>query len=806
MKLLKSLGFLLMVSLLAACGGGGGSAGTPIVGGPGANPTAAELVIVLSANTVASSGQETVTATVTALDASRNAVAGVPVAFAVNANGIVTPSGTSTNAQGVITATVGIGSDTSARAITVTATSGALTRTATLTVLAQGTTGAPSIDMVLSSTSVSAATPATATTTLRDTNGRPVAGQVVTFSVVRGIAITNVGTALTDGAGTAAVVLSPRNASSAGADELVASASIAGTVVSVTRGFQVQATNVSIEGFTSAVSSLSAYGQTALTVTLRGASVGAPVQLGVTSACASQNKAAVSPETFTATTASVTLQYRDLGCGAVQTADQLQVTIAGTAISRALSLPLSAPTVSSVAFIQAQPETIFLRGSGFAESSTVTFEVRDAAGNPLPNRNVVARLLTLTGGVTMEGGTADVVRTSDARGRVALRVNSGTLPTPVRISATLEGTAISTVSSNLSVAIGLPSQLNFSLSQGAINIEGYNIDGTTNTYQVIAADRSGNPVPSGTSINYVTEGGQVEAVRQIAIVNGIARTVANFVSSEPRPLDGRVTVTAYALGEESFLDLNGNNVYDLGEPYQDLGNIFRDRLFDGLYDGTADEIVPLAVNNANACTPPGDPLMRLDPSIPSQPSTCDGRWSGAGQVYVRRSVETVLSTSAARPLWADTRNLTSSCQKLTLQIGPQPTSIAVFTRVAGDTYYGGRVGTMALIAADANPGRADPVTGRFDPANGYNFPRLNPMARGTTISAATTTGMRASVGGSPVANSSEATAAAVTYEFVDPLVSSGVVTVSFTSPGGLTTSYSINVIAGARPAEVGTCP
>jgi hypothetical protein len=119
------------------------------------------------------------------------------------------------------------------------------------------------------------------------------------------------------------------------------------------------------------------------------------------------------------------------------------------------------------------------------------------------------RLLTLTGGVLMEGGTADVVRASDALGRVTVRVNSGTLPTPVRVSATIVGSAITTVSSNLSVAVGLPSQINFSLSQGIRNIEGYNIDGTPNTYQIIAADRSGNPIPEGTSINFVAEGGQV---------------------------------------------------------------------------------------------------------------------------------------------------------------------------------------------------------------------------------------------------------------------------------------------------------
>ena len=286
------------------------------------------------------------------------------------------------------------------------------------------------------------------------------------------------------------------------------------------------------------------------------------------------------------------------------------------------------------------------------------------------------------------------------------------------------------MSSNLSVAVGLPSQLNFSLSQGTKNIEGYNIDGTTNTYQIIAADRSGNPVPAGTSINFVTEGGQVEAIKQTQIVNGIARTVANFVSSEPRPVDGRVTITAYALGEESFLDVNGNNARDAGEPFQDLGNIFKDRNFDGVYDSAVDEFVPLAVNNSSACTAPANNLLLLNTSIPSVPGTCDGAWSGAGQVYVRRAAETVLSTSAARPLWANTQRprrvaaARSSCRSARC-----PTQTAQFTLVAGDTWYGGGSGTLSFIVADANPGSI---------AQGLR-PRLNPMAAGTVISASSPT-------------------------------------------------------------------
>lgn len=792
--------------LLTACGGGGGSAGDSQFAptNPNPTPTAAALELVLSANIIPNTSESSITATVIAVDTNRVVVSGVPVTVTVDNGGVVTPSGTTTNAQGKLIATIGIGSDTSPRTITVSAVSGTMKQTAQLQVQAGAiASSSPNLTIALSSSSISSASPATVTATLRDARSEPLAGQVITFFVVRGLAVTNVATSLTRSDGTAVAVLSPASSTGAGADEVRASVAISGTTLTALAGFTVQATNVSISSFASAVPSLGAYGQTSLTIALVGATVGSPVQVTVSSACVTAGKAALSPSKFTATTSTVTLQYRDIGCGALRASDSLQAVIDGSGSITSLSLPIAAPAVASLAFISSTPETIFLKGSGFTESSSIIFEVRDANSSPLPNVAVSMRLLTLTGGVTMDGGTADIERASDGQGRVTVRVNSGTLPTPVRVSATIVGTSISTVSSNLSVAVGLPSQLNFSFSQGTKNIEGYNIDGTPNTYQIIAADRNGNPVPAGTSINFIAEGGQIEAIKQTQIVDGIARTTARFVSSEPRPVDGRVTISAYALGEESFLDLNGNNAFDATEPFQDLGNIFKDRNFDGLFDSVVDEYIPLAINNSAACVPPASPLMLLNPSIPSMSianghaaDTCDNRWSGAGQVYVRRAAETVLSTSSARPLWANTSGLESGCSKLEMQVGPQPSNTGRFTVVSGgDTWFSDSAGaTLSFIVGDANPGSL---------ALGL-LPRLNPMAAGTVISASGSVGIAARVaGGSPVANSTEATTASVTFAYGDGIFE-GTVFVTFTSPSGLGTTVPVNVVRGRSPAS--NCP
>ena len=667
----------------------------------------------------------------------------------------------------------------------------------------------PLLQTTLSSTSISSATPATVTAVLTDGRGQVVAGEVITFTVLRGLAKTNIGTALTDALGRAVVILSPTSSVTAGADEVSAATTYAGSTLQSTKGFQIQATNVTLANFRSAVSPLGPYGQTTLTLDIAGASVGSPVNISVTSSCVSLGKATLSPASFTATGASAAMQYKDNGCGALQFEDKLQASIVGGSGSVSLTLPVSAPSASSVAFISASPEVVYLKGSGFTETSTLTFEVRDRAGNILPNRSVTLSLLTLTGGVTMEGGVADVLQISDAAGRVTVRVNSGTLPTPIRISATLTGVSpvISTVSSSLSVAVGLPSQLNFSLSQKTKNIEGWDIDGTSNTYSIIASDRNGNPVPVGTSINFVTEGGQVEPIKQIQSVAGLAQASAAFVSADPRPADGRVTVTVYALGEESFVDQNGNNRYDVGEPFQDLGNVFKDRLFDGVYDPSVDEYIPTGINNASACLAPSsaanatvvtNALLALDPSIPSVGgNTCDSTWSGGGKVYVRRAVETVLSTSAARALWLGTSGLGSSCQSVTLQTGSASTSTVTYTKVAsGETWYGTGAASMSLnfIVGDNH---------RF-PVGGPSEGRLNPMAAGTTVTASTpTTGLKLTIGGSPVPNTSEASTASIGVGF--DTASAGVVFVTFTSPSGLASTYAINV-QQTSAGKVGICP
>lgn len=743
------------------------------------------VTVSLSGSTITSSQPATVRAVVK--DFKGVPVAGAIVTFATNLGlGSFDATTAVTDASGLASVVLSprTATTTGADTLTAAATVNAVTQTASAVVqfATSIATGLPTISLSLSSTSVSSATPAIATAAVLDAKGLPVAGRVVDFKSSRGLGTVNVASALTNASGLASVSLTPASSTTAGADDLIASTTIAGSAIQASQGFQAQASAVTITSFTSTTGAgtLSAYGQTSLTVKLIGAAVGSPVNVSLTSSCLALGKATLSPVSFTATTDSTVVQYKDNGCGALQSGDRLQAAIAGASTSPiSLDLAIASPAVNSIAFVGASPQVIFLKGSGLGEVSQVTFELRDSAGNALPNQTVTTSLSTFTGGLTIDGGIVPVSSLTNAAGQVTVRVNSGSVPTPVRVVATVGTSGIQTVSSALSVAVGLPSQLNFSLSQQTRNIEGFDIDGTPNTYNIIAADRSGNPVPDGTSINFVTEGGQVQAIRQTALANGIARTSANFVSSSPRPDDGRITVVAYALGEESFLDLNGNNAYDANEPFQDLGDIFKDRNFDGVYDPLLDEFVSLDIAGKTTCvvsaaTSYSYALLRLDASIPSVPASCDGAW---GRAYVRRAIETVLSTSVADPVWFSgaAPPVSGSAVNLRTDAG---TTTTTFQRVSGSSITGaGMTGALGFLARDRNP------------------IRLNPVAAGSTVTVTATTGLTVIItGGSPVPSTLEANGVGLSYEFTAP-TTSGTLTINVTSPSGVVSSLSLRISA-----------
>jgi hypothetical protein len=412
-------------------------------------------------------------------------------------------------------------------------------------------------------TSIAFGNPAKVNATIK--NGTtPLVGVVVTFTTDTSLATFTpaTGTALTDANGVASINLSAASFSVAGAGTVSAAASVASTATPVALsqsiGYSVGAANVTISPVSIQSSTLSAFGTTGLSVTVSsgGQPSAVPLEVKFTSPCALSGKAAL---TSSATTVNgvASATYRDIGCAA---ADTITATITGTTLSSTGVVTVAAPAVGSIQFVSAQPTSIALRGTGGVgrqETSVVTFRVVDVAGNPVGGRLVNFALNTNAGGLAIVPSSA----TSDAAGLVVTTVSAGSVSTPVRVTAstTSGGQTLSTQSDQLSVSTGVPSQGGFSLSVSTFNIEGWVVDGTRT--QVIArlADRFSNPVPDGTVVNFTSAGGSIGST--CTTKDGacsITLTSQNF-----RPSNGRVAILAYAIGEESFTDRNGNGWFDI---------------------------------------------------------------------------------------------------------------------------------------------------------------------------------------------------------------------------------------------------
>jgi hypothetical protein len=166
-------------------------------------------------------------------------------------------------------------------------------------------------------------------------------------------------------------------------------------------------------------------------------------------------------------------------------------------------------------------------------------------------------------------------------------VSAGTVATSVNVTATVTSVTpnISTQSSQLTVTTGIPTANSFSLAVQCFNIEGWDYDGTTTAVTARLGDRFQNPVPDGTAVTFTSEGGNIQSqcTTQTTATEGGVCSV-NIRSSEPRPANGRVTVLAKAIGEESFTDANGNGAFDNGETFVDLPEPFRDDNENDTYD------------------------------------------------------------------------------------------------------------------------------------------------------------------------------------------------------------------------------
>jgi hypothetical protein len=526
---------------------------------------------------------------------------------------------------------------------------------------------------------------------LKDPGGLPIPNQVIEVSGDATKIVFPEGSAgLTNASGVASVKIARASLVASGAGSLTVAFNYkvgalttypngslpptADKVFSTYVGYQLSAANITLTNMDVGAATLAAYGtrQVSVQANINGIAVSStPVQVNFTASCgqvspvlASTNSSGVAVVSYTATDA-VGTSTSTLGCSG-KTVEISASTIGAAVISRSLSI-LAAPA-TNLSFVSVTPTRIFLANSGGVTQAVAEFKLVNARGEPLLGQDVQLTLKTLNGGIPKAsfgtvGNVGAIIVTTNADGKVSVPVFSGTVPTSVIVNAALvSNPLVQTDSAVLAVASGLPAQARVSLSLGKFAIRGFNFDGEETTVTMSLADRQGNPVPDGTVVNFVTEGGvMIPPVCTTGALAGDSQCVVKIRSQNPRPSNGLVSILAYVSGEEDFVDANFNNVYDCGEAFSDLGSAYRDdtAIANGVVNAfvVGEFSVPRAAS-ASTC----------GVGVTPTPQSGDGVW---GMADVRKQAVMVFSTddfTIGNPSWVSAADSQWSGSVVTTQL------------------------------------------------------------------------------------------------------------------------------------------
>ena len=494
-----------------------------------------------------------------------------------------------------------------------------------------------------STAQVSGDSPTWLTAVAIDIDGSPVVGKTVTFTpVTSGIITFNgssdaTGTALTNSSGVATIIIYAVGSSGAtDINALVTGAT--GNTISGSTGVQVQPPNLHLSSLTITPGTIPAGASAAVSITVLDSSnnpylPSVPVSFTSYGAAAIPAKATITSQVYT-TNGVASATYKDINYGAT---DTITATLVGTTLTKSGPIIVNPASAGSIMFVSATPTNISLPGTGGTTSSTVVFKVVDTNGDPI-QRTVDFVLDTTVGTITLSTASAP---SDPITGLVQTIVHAGTVHTSVRVSATIHGTSLTSTSDKLVISTGIPTQNNISLAATRLNMEAFTVDGEISVVTARLADRFQNPVPDGTAVAFTASGGSIEPS---CVTTGGACSV-NFVSQEKRPRitdpiprpakSGRVVIMAYALGEESFVDTNGNGVYNTAtDTFTDMPEPFLDV-------------------NENGIRDQNEPFIDSDSS--GTYSVADGNFngvlrdtsSGATTIHVRDSLTIVLSTHEA---------------------------------------------------------------------------------------------------------------------------------------------------------------
>lgn len=457
-----STGTQIGVSVAVSVAGGGSTAIEP----------AATIEVLASSNTLQSGG---VGVDITAFVKNRlnAAMPNEPVSFSAD-SGLLQGASTTTDANGLGTAKLLVGSDKSNRTVRVTVRSGVASGFVNVQVVGTRV-------ILTGDAAVQQGSTATYTARVVDSAGNGISGAQVTLTSSLGNGFSPA-IATTDSLGFATSTYTATNATAPSTTEQIAatalgaSAQLNVTVSNVVFRFTVPTAGSNLVLGTPqqltvqyTVGGAPGSGNVSFTTT-RGTIAGSPASIGSAGA-------GLATVTLNSTSAS--------GAGPVTVLAQ----IPGVG-QASIQLNFVAETPSSIA-VQANPSAIPPNSGGSTLSqSTIEATVRDSSGNPVANRQVNFNISSDVSGGSLSSPSA----LTDLNGRAQVQYIAGSTSTPVNgvtVAATVNGTAITNSASltvsgqSLFITIGFGNDIS-------------NVDTTTYTkpFSVYLTDATGNPVGS----------------------------------------------------------------------------------------------------------------------------------------------------------------------------------------------------------------------------------------------------------------------------------------------------------------------
>ena len=371
--------------------------------------------------------------------------------------------------------------------------------------------------------------------------------------------------------------------------------------------------------------------------------------------CVKDERASFDRDLVRTTSGIATVYYTSSGCTASDTISAVLYAIENNEVNDSSSLSvakgvitIATPDVNSIEYQGMTSRQIALKGISFTslpEVTEVSFILKDEYNKPVGGRDVTFSLSNASVDATLSGEdvNGNVVATTNEMGVVTAYVNSGLTHGTVSVLATADkdsGGVLRTQSFGISITTGIPVQPSLSLALDKFNPRAWDVIGSPVIATVQLADRFHNPVPDGTIVNFITDGGFIEPTCETRS----GTCTANWTSGNPRPgfskdnsqgalqksktllehptndstsqfhfnknavcgaddsavacdpyrqvevdaswnggRSGLVTILAYVEGEVDFADANGNGRYDDGEDFSAMAEAYLDANEDGTY-------------------------------------------------------------------------------------------------------------------------------------------------------------------------------------------------------------------------------